>query len=221
MVDNNNDNDISITKQIEAALSGAETPDEMDEIAQELVEQGYNKHTVRVIKNKIKAEKFTKRLSIPHPDDSVPSKISKRDIIPIEHDLMRLTLDGDYRQGVADGIRLLLIARKYDQMVNMEHIETLKGLVEAVRSIKTEGDKAVHDAAYEAAQQVGAAVLGALEESKTRERVTAEPLAPLYSMVARIVENMIYKMYPHLAPDSDKQVSGFTFEVKKRLKGGE
>lgn len=206
--------DIGITRYIENAFSAAETPEDIEAIEDQLIEEGFNRSTIRVIKSKVLGRmQSTKRIKIPTED--IPTKLSRRDTIPIERDLMWLTFDGDYRQGVADGIRLLLIARKYDQMVNMEHIETLKTLTDALKSIKSESDKVAYEAAYEAAKEVGSAVIGAIDSKQKPEQ---SPLLPIYSMLGRAIENIVSKMFPQLT--SGNQLPGFTFESRKRQVDG-
>ncbi len=206
--------EIGITKYIESAFSAAETPEELETIEDQLIEEGYNRSTIRVIKSKVlNRMQSNKRIRI--PTDDIPTKIGRRDTIPIERDLMSLTFDGDYRQGVADGIRLLLIARKYDQMVNSEHIETLKTLTEALKSIKSESDKVAYEAAHEAAREVGSALLGALDNNRQPEQ---NPLLPIYSILGRAIENIMYKMFPQLS--SGNQLPGFTFETRKKQDDG-
>lgn len=206
--------DIGITKYIESAFSAAETPEDLEAIEDQLIEEGYNRSTIRVIKSKVlNRMQSNKRIKI--PTDDIPTKISRRDTIPIERDLMTLTFDGDYRQGVADGIRLLLIARKYDQMVNNEHIETLKTLTDALRSIKSESDKVAYEAAHEAAREVGSALLSAIDNSRRTEQ---SPLLPIYSILGRAIENIVYKMFPQLS--SGNQLPGFTFESRKKQADG-
>lgn len=167
------------------------------------------------------------------PDEwDVPAKLDRYQMIPPEQTLKRIHLqDGEYKQGFIDGISILLLAGRYNQMMAATQSTMMDPMIKLVQAMKREERDAAEKArgegqmiAREAAQDTAGRVVGYVEQrlaaldqkiSALQEKKPAPPPPPsnpTLAMMGRTMEtamtHLVGSLFKVLAPGMAQPAQG-------------
>lgn len=162
--------DDSLASQIRKLLADGHT-------GKAIIEMGYRESTVRQ-----EARKMAKRNGKPTNGAGVmlPVKLGKGDTIPIESELANIRLqDGEYKLGFVDGMRVLVLGAKLNQMLVANLSETTASQLALLKEAKSDSK--------EVAQETVLEVLPHLADMM-KETARASSPNPIASMFSRMLE---------------------------------
>lgn len=143
----------------------------------------------------------------------VPSKLDRYQMIPPEQTLKRIHLqDGEYKQGFIDGISILLLAGRYNQMMAATQSTMMDPMIKLVQAMKREERDAAEKArgegqmiARETAQDTAGRVVGYVEQRlvaldqklsglQEKKPAPAPPSNPSMAMMGRAMESSMTQL---------------------------
>jgi len=123
--------------------------------------------------------------------EALPAKLGAKDVIPPEVVLQELGLPADgqdvgmWKQGLVDGIKLLLAGARYSQLTAADQAEIVRTQLEVMRAAREGTMEIAERAAYQAAQQVSGRLLPEIESLKSALRGQAtDPFSRMVSMLS-------------------------------------
>lgn len=170
----------------------------------QLVAAGFSESTVR---------KAMKRLSANNPGsnasdnntvnkqdtpsaapNALPVKIGPKDMIPPEAALQHIRLqDGDYKKGFTDGMAVLILAARYNQILAGAQAEATESQLKILREVKSASD----EVAQQAAQEAAAGVAAYFEREKPWLAASPNPMASMtVELMKPILQNMMGRFMP-------------------------
>ena len=176
--------ELTLGKQVDALL-------EQGYSQKEIREQGFSPSLVRQ-----RVRKRNKRLGVPAPESKnengesaadnapkFPQKIGSKDIIPIEVSLQNIRLqDGEYKLGFVDGMQVLVIAARLNQMLATTQSETFGAQLALLREAKSDSK--------DVAQETVLEILPHLADMM-KETARASSPAPMQAMFSRLFETAL------------------------------
>jgi len=211
-----------VTAEIrEALLSGASE--------EELVKEGYNAGSVRVVSFELDKSKLRKRPSknskTPPPKDlQVFAKGSPPEAI-VESLEVPSDLDGSFRAGMRFGMMSIISGIRIAQELSQIGVQQARPLVEMARDMRqgeaNAAKAASTEAAYNVANQLNASIQPALQEIEGRLNSLQQPRVssgnPMSDMMVRMMEPMVQNVVSKFTPGALPAPSGWT---KKRKESG-
>lgn len=200
--------DDSLGSQIRELLSDGHT-------GKAIIDMGYKESTVRQ-----EARKMAKRNGKPtNSGPMLPVKLGKGDTIPIESELTNIKLqDGEYKLGFIDGMRVLVLGAKLNQMLTANLSETTASQLALLKEAKSD-EKGV-------AQETVLEMLPHFAEM-IKETARASSPNPMGSMLVRMMEPLMTnafsgmtKMFPGMPQAGQGQAQGLPPGWEKK-EGGE
>ena len=134
-------------------------------------------------------------------------KIGAKDMIPPEQALQAIRLqDGDYKLGFVDGMGVLIMAARYNQILAASQAETLSNQLKIMEESRKGSAEVAQEAAARAAASVGAQIMPEVEALKN-QMIASSP-NPIMSMFAQTMQpllgqvmgNMMGMFQPRQAP---------------------
>lgn len=154
----NNNGEQGVVERIKARLLQATGEDELRQIRQELKDQGEKPGSVDACVSELRKKgylKFSKGT-----EGFYPVKVGKDDLIPPEVALRNFQLqDGDYRKGFTDGMAVLILAARYNQVLAASQAEILANQLQIMEESRKGSAEVAQEAASRAAAGVAAEVL--------------------------------------------------------------
>jgi len=162
----------SKTEQVRQRLLGLTDEEDIRNTSKQLVEEGFNAGTVR---NVISDMRRKGELPPKNGDTastslqvSYPSKVAKGDLIPPEVALRGIQLeDGIYRKGFTDGMSVLILAARYNQVLAASQAEILTNQLKIMEESRKGSAEVAQEAAARAAAGVGAQIMPEVDALKT------------------------------------------------------
>lgn len=203
--------DDSLASQIRELLADGHTPKQIIEIG------GYKEATVYQ-----EARKWLKKNGKPKTNDTpaLPVKLGKGELIPIETELQHIRIDGDekYRGGVIDGMRLILIGAKLNQMLISGLSETTASQLMLLKEAKSDSKEVAQETVLEILPHIA---------DMMKETARASSPNPMGSLLARMMEGPLtqamsgmFKMFPGMTPQSQPGQSNLPQGWQDTTKGG-
>lgn len=135
---------------------------------------------------------------------NLPVKLGKGDTIPIETELTGIRLqDGEYRTGFIDGLRIMVLGAKLNQMLTANLSETTASQLALLKEAKSDSK--------EVAQNTVLELLPHFSEM-LKESARASSPAPMQAMFARMMEGPLtqamsgmFKMFPGMGQQPQGQ----------------
>ena len=149
----------------------------------QIVEFGFKKSTVYKV-CPVKPAKRGEVLSKPHHE---LMKLGSKDIIPPEETFREIRLqDGDYKLGFIDGMGVLIMAARYNQILAASQSEILTNQLKIMEESRKGSAEIAQEAAARAAASVGAEVLPKIDALQSQIGAQSQnPMAALMmSMMA-------------------------------------
>ncbi len=113
-------------------------------------------------------------------------KIGTKDMIPPEQALRDIRLqDGDYKLGFVDGMGVLIMAARYNQILAASQAETLSNQLKIMEEARKGSAEVAQEAAARAAASVGAQIMPEVEALKTQ--IAASGQNPMASMMMTLM----------------------------------
>ena len=113
-------------------------------------------------------------------------KIGAKDMIPPEQALREIRLqDGDYKLGFVDGMGVLIMAARYNQILAASQAETLSNQLKIMEESRKGSAEVAQEAAARAAASVGAQIMPEVEALKTQLAASGEN--PMASMMMTLM----------------------------------
>jgi len=117
-------------------------------------------------------------------------KIGAKDMIPPEQALRDIRLqDGDYKLGFVDGMGVLIMAARYNQILAASQAETLSNQLKIMEESRKGSAEVAQEAAMRAAAGVGAQIMPAVEALKN-QMIASSP-NPMMSMFAQTMQPLL------------------------------
>jgi hypothetical protein len=124
--------------------------------------------------------------------NALPVKIGPKDMIPPEAALEHIRLqDGDYKKGFTDGMTVLILAARYNQLLAGAQAEATESQLKILREVKSSTD----EVAYVAAQQAAEGVARYFEETKPWLTAGSNPVA---SMMVNLMQPYLQQVMGNL-----------------------
>ena len=121
-----------------------------------------------------------------------PIKLGKGDFIPVETALDGVHLqDGEYRSGFIDGMRTLIIAAKFNQILTANQAEITTSQLQLLKEAKTDAENV--------AQTTIATALPYFERIAKEASIASSP-NPVAAMFTRLMEPMFGSMFSRMFP---------------------
>lgn len=136
----------------------------------EITARGYSPSLVRQrIRKRVKAGKGLSASSGEATGDFYPVKIGKSEIIPPEQALDHIRLqDGDYKLGFCDGMGVLIMAARYNQLLAASQAEVLSNQLKIMEESRKGSADVAQEAAARAAASVGAQIMPEVQALKNQ-----------------------------------------------------
>ena len=113
-------------------------------------------------------------------------KIGAKDMIPPEQALRDIRLqDGDYKLGFVDGMGLLIMAARYNQLLGASQAEVLSNQIKIMEESRKGTAEVAQEAAARAAASVGAQIMPEVEALKTQIATSGQD--PMASMMMTLM----------------------------------
>ena len=124
-----------------------------------------------------------------------PIKLGKGDFIPVETALDGVHLqDGEYRSGFIDGMRTLIIAAKFNQILTANQAEITTSQIQLLKEAKTDAENV--------AQTTLATAMPYIERMVKDAAVASSP-NPVAAMMVRLMEPMFGSMFKTMLPGAN------------------
>ena len=113
-------------------------------------------------------------------------KIGAKDMIPPEQALREIRLqDGEYKLGFVDGMGVLIMAARYNQILAASQAEVLSNQLKIMEESRKGSAEVAQEAAARAAASVGAQIMPEVEAIKTQ--IVAQGGNPMASMMMTLM----------------------------------
>ena len=113
-------------------------------------------------------------------------KIGSKDMIPPEQALRDIRLqDGDYKLGFTDGMGVLIMAARYNQILAASQAEVLSNQLKIMEESRKGSTEMAQEAAARAAASVGAQIMPEVEAIKTQ--IMSQGQNPMASMMMTLM----------------------------------
>ena len=142
-------------------------------------------------------------------------KIGSKDMIPPEQALRDIRLqDGDYKLGFVDGMGLLIMAARYNQLLAAGQAEVLSNQLKIMEESRKGSAEVAQEAAMRAAAGVGAQIMPEVEALKTQLAASGEnPMAtmmttlmmPSFQKAGQQMAQLFMKTRPGVQPEQPVQ----------------
>lgn len=150
-------------------------------------EFGFKKSTVyKVLPVRPVKEKGNDKVTKSKPGHEL-MKVGSKDIIPPEETFRDIQLqDGDYKRGFVDGIGVLIMAARYNQILAASQSEVLTNQIKIMEESRKGSAEVAQEAAARAAAHVGAEILPRIDALQSQIMAQSQnPMAALMmSMMA-------------------------------------
>ena len=126
--------------------------------------------------------------------EALPVKIGAKDMIPPEVALEHIRLqDGDYKKGFTDGMAVLILAARYNQILAGAQAEATESQLKILREVKGVSD----EVAQQAAQEAAAGVAAYFEREKPWLAASPNPMASMMvELMKPLLQNMMSRFMP-------------------------
>ena len=206
---------MSLADRIREEFEGVTTEEERQQLYEKLKEEGVNKGYIdRVLKRRSRSETGTGGTRSGRTAPVVRREVdgflimSPKDMVPPERALREFRLqDGDYRHGFLDGIEMMLLAARYNQILAASQAEIVRGQLEIYEKSRGSAAEIARQAAAEASEKVASNVVSWL----TREKpwVTASP-DPFKAMIADVMRPLLDNIVSAFTPKQTGEATGTT-----------
>jgi hypothetical protein len=177
--------------QIRERLLGLTEEEDIRSASKELAGAGFNAGTIRNVISDMRkrselppknGDKATTALEVVYP-----SKVGKGEFIPPELALRGIQLeDGNYRKGFTDGMAVLILAARYNQMLAAGQAEILSNQLKIMEESRKGSAEAAREAAGVAAASVGAQLMPEIQALKSH--MVAQAPNPMASLMMTLME---------------------------------
>jgi hypothetical protein len=144
---------------------------------------------------------------------TIPMRIGSRDIIPPEVELAHIRLqDGDYKLGFIDGMRVLILASRYNQLLAASQAEVVKNQLEIMKQAKSESEEVALKAATFVLEQMKDEIM------KQKADIATVP-KPFEGLISRMMETALSGLMKQFLPkeaQAEIGLPGVTVEKRKR-----
>jgi hypothetical protein len=122
-------------------------------------------------------------------------KISTKDMIPPEQALMGIRLqDGEYKKGFVDGMGVLIMAARYNQILAASQAEIITGQLEIMKESRESGMEMAAAAAGEAAARATMHIDQRFDQLRQEKADIATVKDPMKGLMARTMETMMNRL---------------------------
>jgi len=190
MTNSNNDEGVRarITRRVLEATSEAD----LKLIRQELKEAGEKQGSIDAVVSELRKKGHLKFDGA--AGSFYPVKIGKSEIIPPEQALAHIRLqDGDYKLGFVDGMGVLIMAARYNQLLAASQAEVLANQLR----IMEESRKGSADIAQETAERTIGSVLPQILEAVKQAAVASSP-NPFATMMSQAMQPLLQQTMGNL-----------------------
>jgi len=217
--------------ELRAEYARATTDEEREAVIEKYIKQGMSRGQIqRILSRRSRRRSPSQEVSEATRANevervSVVSKVSKRptesfvrmlptEVVPPEIAVREFRLqDGDYRNGFVDGIGLMLLAARYNQILAASQAEVVKGQLDIYERAKG----SVADVASKAAREAAEEAVGGVTQWMMREKpwITSAPdpmQAMLVDLMRPALQNIINQFIPKPPGQSSQTPPGFVEE---------
>lgn len=207
--------ELGVLDKVRAALLEAKDADDLKRIRRELVKQGFNRNTVDQAVRRLRKKgylRFDAKLSpVPRAPSDGFMRMLPTEVVPPEWALQGFKLqDGDYRRGFIDGIGMMLLTARYNQILAASQAEVVKSQLEIYE--KARGS--VSDIASQAATEAVSGITQWLLKEKPWVISSPNPLqSMMVDLMKPVLMNIVNAFMPKIPGQSISQIPpGFTIE---------
>ena len=160
---NNKNNDQTVRERITARVLQATSEDDLRRIRQDLKDEGEKEGSINAVVSELRKKGHFKFGG--GRGDLYPIKIGKSEIIPPEQALGHIRLqDGDYKLGFLDGMGVLIMAARYNQLLAASQSEVLTNQLKIMEESRKGSAEVAQEAAARAAAGVGAQIMPRIDQ---------------------------------------------------------
>ena len=195
---------MTLADAIRGEFSQAATEEERQKLYEKFKQQGVTKGYIdRVLKRKSRAKNETGEFR-PNRVPAAPRakdtggfvRMMPEEVVPPEQALREFRLqDGDYRHGFIDGIGMMLLTARYNQILAASQAEIIKGQLDIYERAKGSVAEVAREAAREAAEEAAGSVVSWLSREKPWVTSSPDPFKAMMVDAMRPVLDNIVKMF--------------------------
>jgi len=136
------------------------------------------------------------------------------EIVPPEVAVRNFRLqDGDYRDGFVDGIGMMLLTARYNQILAASQAEIIRGQLEIYERSKASVAEVARAAAREAAEETGEGITQWLMKEKPWRATSPNPFENMITELMKpVLQNIINSFLPKLSGQTPQTPPGFVIE---------
>ena len=206
---------MSLADRIREEFERVATEEEREQLYEKFKEEGVSKGYIdRVLKRRSRSEAGTggtrSGRTAPAFKREVDGLIvmSPGEVVPPERALREFRLqDGDYRHGFLDGIEMMLLAARYNQVLAASQAEIIRGQLEIYEKSRGSAAEIARQAATEASEKAAGDVVSWLAREKPW--VTASP-DPFKAMIADAMKPLLNNIVSAFTPKQTGEATGGT-----------
>jgi hypothetical protein len=188
-----NNNDQGVRERITTRLLEATSEDELKRIRQDLKDQGEKPGSIDAIVSELRKKGHLKFSGRPGGFELI--KMSTRDMIPPEQALRGIQLqDGEYRKGFVDGMGVLLLAARYNQVLAASQAEIITGQLQIMKESRESGMEMAEAAAAGAAARATMHIDQRFDQLMQQRPDIAMAPDPMKGLMARTMETMMNRL---------------------------
>ncbi|MDD4986014.1 MAG: hypothetical protein PHQ43_09535 [Dehalococcoidales bacterium] len=180
-----------IKNKISSRLMEATSKEDLQRIRKELIAEGEKEGSIDAVAHMLRKKGYLKfdsgRLS------ALPVRLGPRDVIPPEVMIERMKLeDGQYKDGLIDGIGLVFAIARYNQILAATQAEVTETQLKILREAKSESG----DVAKQAAEETAARVVSYFDQKKPEPASSPNPMEAMFArQMETVLDRLMGKMF--------------------------